>query len=478
MILQNVGKMWGKCGEMFYICLQIAFSTHIMARFYFLVKSPKGENSLSIYVRLRDGRNGDFTRKTNLVVSSDDWNISKQQPKGTTPQGKNLKVILSKLESKLLENLNESKAEGKPITGDWLERNVNKAQNRAETKEEQERTFLMSYMDYYIEYIKSDHIQKNGKRGLSKNTVKKFVTLRNRLSDFLGRKSSGVRISDVNPQFMRKFDRFLRERAYNDNTIGSLVTKLKTVCRFAKVEGLRIAENLNQVTATHGKAYMTILSFEELNQIAETPMPSDRLDNAKDWLLIGCYIGQRVGDLLRLTDANIINHSDVRYIGLEQHKTNKRVVVPLLPEVERILQKRGGKFPHSISDVKFNKYIKEVCKLSGISEPIEGAKIVVDATTKEKRKIVGTYPKHELVTSHICRRSFASNYYGKMATPLIMQATGHAKESTFLIYIGKSSTDFLEEMAEQFAKVSAENVRARSNGEHLRIVKGEARNVQ
>ena len=30
------------------------------------------------------------------------------------------------------------------------------------------------------------------------------------------------------------------------------------------------------------------------------------------------------------------------------------------------------------------------------------------------------------------RRSFASNYYGKIETPLLMNITGHSKESTFL----------------------------------------------
>jgi hypothetical protein len=34
------------------------------------------------------------------------------------------------------------------------------------------------------------------------------------------------------------------------------------------------------------------------------------------------------------------------------------------------------------------------------------------------------------------RRSSASNYYGKIETPLLMNITGHSKERTFLTYIG------------------------------------------
>ena len=54
-----------------------------------------------------------------------------------------------------------------------------------------------------------------------------------------------------------------------------------------------------------------------------------------------------------------------------------------------------------------------------------------------KRKVFGNYPKHKLVTSHIGRRSFASNNYGKIPTPLLMVATAHKSEGMFLRYIGK-----------------------------------------
>lgn len=38
--------------------------------------------------------------------------------------------------------------------------------------------------------------------------------------------------------------------------------------------------------------------------------------------------------------------------------------------------------------------------------------------------------------THIMRRSFASNFYEEIETPLLMKITGHTKESTFLTYIG------------------------------------------
>ena len=60
---------------------------------------------------------------------------------------------------------------------------------------------------------------------------------------------------------------------------------------------------------------------------------------------------------------------------------------------------------------------------------------------KTPRKAPGLYPKYELITSHTCRRSFASNWYGKLPNSAIMAATGHSKEEDFLRYI-KVTTSF------------------------------------
>ncbi|WP_375585928.1 hypothetical protein [Cyclobacterium xiamenense] len=53
------------------------------------------------------------------------------------------------------------------------------------------------------------------------------------------------------------------------------------------------------------------------------------------------------------------------------------------------------------------------------------------------RKIFGDFPKYDLITTHSCRRSFATNYHKIIPTPVLMEITGHSRESTFLAYIHK-----------------------------------------
>ena len=73
-----------------------------------------------------------------------------------------------------------------------------------------------------------------------------------------------------------------------------------------------------------------------------------------------------------------------------------------------------------------------------------GVNEVVDASIKDKlskRLVTGRFEKYKCVVSHIGRRSFASNYYGKFPTSMLIQQTGHTSERTFLEYIGKSNAD-------------------------------------
>ena len=117
------------------------------------------------------------------------------------------------------------------------------------------------------------------------------------------------------------------------------------------------------------------------------------------------------------------------------------------PLVIEILE---NEFPKKVSQVVFNKQIKRLCRMAAIDELVSGFK----NNPKTRRKEILKAPKYEFVTSHIMRRSFASNYYGKIETPLLMNITGHSKESTFLTYIGThQNKDALADLFIQLAGV-------------------------
>jgi integrase len=124
------------------------------------------------------------------------------------------------------------------------------------------------------------------------------------------------------------------------------------------------------------------------------------------------------------------------------------MTVPLHNKVLDILKKRNGNFPRSISDQKYNEYIKKVCELSGLKDKVQGGKQM--ETENGLRKVSAKYEKWELVTSHIGRRSFATNFYGKIPTSYLIYITGHGSETMFLNYIGKSNKDLALEISNYF----------------------------
>ncbi len=427
-----------------------------MATIRFIVKTNSQSRSkgggdknrlLPIYIRLRHGKKVDLTKDTELRILPEDWNMAKQQPKGTTAHGKNIDLKITKLRTALLSGFNEAVEKGLVINSEWLSNQINIIQNRG-TNEQQENGDLLTFLEYYINYL-PNHIQRSGKRGVSKNTIQKFTTLKARLTDFQKSKKKKYGISEVSPEFINQFDIYLRGKGYSDNYIGTLSINLKTMCKKARRDGLKVNSNLDDITGVKDdNVEKVILSFDELNKIKNTEFVREALANARDWLIIGCYTGQRISDLLKLTKNNIVIKSGLELIELTQIKTGKKVTLPIHPEVKDILNKNEGQFPYKISDVKFNIYIKEVCRIAGIDGQINGSKINPETNRKEK----GIYPKYELITSHIMRRSFATNYYGDIPTPILMSATGHATEKKFLIYIGKSATEQAQQLAEYWAK--------------------------
>jgi integrase len=166
------------------------------------------------------------------------------------------------------------------------------------------------------------------------------------------------------------------------------------------------------------------------------------------WLLIGLCIGLRVSDNLKLSPNNLRKAPIGLYIDIIQQKTKKAVTVGVADSL--IIEILENEFPRRVSHVVFNKQIKVLCKMAGIEGIVPGFK----NNPKNRSKEIINAPKDEFVTSHIMRRSFASKYYGKSETPLLMNITGHSKESNFLTYIGThQNKDALADLCMQQAGV-------------------------
>jgi integrase len=228
------------------------------------------------------------------------------------------------------------------------------------------------------------------------------------------------------------------------------VYKRQVICNDAfknDIETSTQLKNIKSISENNTPENVIYLSEEEQEQIKNITLLREALINARKWLLLGCLVGQRGGDLLGITEKNIKEISGIKIIELKQQKTGKLVAIPLLPEALEIVE---SGMPYKISLPRFNEYIKDICKEAGLKEKIMGRrKLKANSPT-----VKAIYPKYEVITSHVCRRSFATNFYGRIPTPILMNITAHGTERMFLNYIGKTTYDNAYQMLEYFSKLA------------------------
>ena len=416
-----------------------------MASVNFMYRSTKEKANLNLRLLYRyNSKDYVFGVKTKVEVSKYYW--TKQRKKKskdieTTNKQTNINNELNKIENHILNAFNSVSIE--IINKDWLTSQIEYYYNPPK-KAETLSTELLKYFLYYIECKKTE---------TAIVTQRKYNSTLRLLERYQKEKKVVIQIIDINENFKNQLEKYCIENNYGQNTISKFFKTIKGVCNHADYNGIETSHQLTGFKTDQHKVEKIYLTFEDLTKIENISKNqlTDSLDNAKDWLIISCYTGQRVSDFMNFTDEQIRVEDGKQLLEFTQKKTGKNMTVPLHNKVLEILKKRKGKFPYKISDQKYNDFIKTVCELAEINELTKGSKLVETETdSKVYRKKTGMYKKYDLVTSHIGRRSFATNFYGTIPTTFLIYITGHSTESMFLNYIGKSNKDLALEITKYF----------------------------
>lgn len=417
-----------------------------MATVNFLYRSTKQTSNLIVRLLFRYKENDFvFGAKSEFEVTEHYWSkqhkLKRQKDIDLINKQAKVNRELHKIENHILKSFSSVNPEF--VNKKWLQNQMDEYYNPSE-----QIVFpneLVKYVDTYIEFKRSE---------LTPNTIKKFGVIKNKLKRFQEFRKKVILIKDVDLNFKKEFEEYCLSEYYAPNTIARDIRFIKSFCNHARYNGIKTSYQLEKVKSKYIKVDSIYLTEKEINKIAKKKNLINHLDNARDWLLISCYTGQRVSDFMRFKKEMIRYEQNKEdeikpLIEFTQKKTGKRMTVPLSKKVIKILKKRNGEFPNVVSDQKYNDYVKKVCKKAKIKEKVEGSKKVeVIPESGKYRKETGIYEKWELVSSHIGRRSFATNNYGKIPTSFLKYITGHSTESMFLDYIGKSNKDIALELTQ------------------------------
>lgn len=228
-------------------------------------------------------------------------------------------------------------------------------------------------LELYDKYIQRKVLE-NKEKGTIKNITKRKNYVGEYLKDFC--KVSDMLYGEVRPKMFDEIYLYLtgmRKPKIKNNTAGRVPNELKAVFAFAKRIDLidkNIFDNCKPYQQFYEEEY-EFLTPDELEKLENFNFANDYLQKITDCFLFQCYTGLDYGDLQALNATHLKTfHNDNRiFIIKKREKTGKIFNLPIKEKALAIIDKYGGvdKIP-IISNVNYNKYLKEVGKLVGIDK--------------------------------------------------------------------------------------------------------------
>ncbi|MDQ1162893.1 integrase [Chryseobacterium sp. SORGH_AS 447] len=370
-----------------------------------------------------------------FFISKEDWDFQKNRPLSIYCKPyKKLNTILNAIKVKIAEVI----AENPHVSIKAISAVIRKTFSD-ESPAFVEGSFL-SLMKDYLE---------DKKKLVCLSTYRRYQVFMRLMEKFEGFLCRRIFPEEIDSTFIADFYAFGRQEEYTESTLNRSAEFIKTILNFAEKKGIRTQVRQLEIPKYREVRKVMILEEKEIKKIKKSRVPKD-LQQAKDWLIISCYTGQRISDFMRFNINQLLTIDGKQCISFVQQKTRKEIVLPLHPVVLKIMNRYGNAFPEPLDQGLYNEQIKKIAALSKIDTPVKIRKRVGFRGKEMDAE------KWQNISSHIGRRSFASNFYGKIPTPLLMQATGHSTEQMFLNYINPVNHARVISLGNYFEKIYAE----------------------
>jgi integrase len=392
---------------------------------------------------LVSGRQIDISKKLDISIPTEHWDTTNQKIKNSykLPNKDKINSKLFFLKSKITDKYNFDNINGEVIDGYWLEKAINECFGRSPLVSGKIEIWKIYLLDFCTYWLKNES-SKTNETAIKQYNV--FVDLH--LTNYLKENSlTKIKIKEVSNKNIENFINYLLAKDYSPDTVKRHATRFKFFLTKAENMNLEVNKNykepikvkIDKDSELVKEIYLTEIEIESIFNLDYSK--DILLDNIRDNFIIGLCTGLRVSDFNNnLSQSNIIDG----FIEIKTKKTGSTVAIPLHKFIVEILKKRNGQLPISVNDVIFNKQIKKICEKAKINEITQG--YVFDTVTKRNK--LDNYKKHELVSSHICRRSFATNLFGKVPNYVIQAVGGWSTEKMMLHYIKKSNREQAEEL--------------------------------
>ena len=388
-------------------------------------------------------KNFDVSLNLDLFAFSDEeWDFSCE----TFRDNPEANEKLLELKSIILKRYNRDFTKGVLINKSWLQEIVKEVFDRPTNEvaliNNDKDIYIVDFSNYWLKTF-ADSWKTSPKETMSKlvkSQYQKFVDI---FSDFQDQKKVRYTLYSLTQDDVYELVNFLEEDDYNSATIERYVGRLKFFLNRATEMSLKVSQVRNQriyIDKESSEVESVYLNEEEIQKIYNLDLSHDfELDNARDNLIISCFSGLRVSDLMTGLNTDNIKEG---FISVKTKKTKTFVTIPVHKMVESILRKRFSQLPKKTTTFEYNRLIRIVCQLAEIDNQIL-AKVW---NSSKKRKEVKYVKKYEAIGSHTARRSFASNLYGKVPNEVIQSVAGWSSSEMLAYYNKTSKKEYAEQL--------------------------------
>jgi integrase len=387
----------------------------------------------------------DLSSALNVMITDSEWDSTNETIIGN-PE---VTIALQELKTSILKRYNVDFCRGVIIDKMWLQNVIKTTFMRP--KEEinfvipLHTIYVSDFSTWWLENCASEW-KVSARKFMdipAQNQYKKFVETLTDYEAIIGEK---LQIRSLTKKEIFGFIDWLETENYQTSTIERNIGRLRFFLNRATEMNYEVSQAFKEriYFEPENDVEGIYLNEGEIQKIIDKDFSYDEnLNCIKQNFLISLHSGLRISDFMKLDISNIKEGM----ITLKTQKTKQKIVVPVHPIVEGILKDNFGFLPKKVSSSEYNKQIKVICQVCEIDNLVFGK--VFDS--KLKRKVTKYYKKHELVTSHIGRKSFLSNNYEKVSPEVINSVLGWSKNSKMATKYNKTTkVEYAEIMKKQW----------------------------
>ena len=307
----------------------------------------KGRNG--IYLRISINRTNKYY-STGLKIEKSKW--KKEKVLGRTDDAYNMNVIIANTKNKVSSAILELQKKDIAITHDNLFKLLENTNNNTKKNDD--------FYAFCQEALKNFDI--------GNKTLSHYNTFLNKLKEF----QATIHFSDINLDFVERFNLFLKDKGYMQNTIHGYHKRMKKFINRAISLDILIKnpyKNFHVRTEDTVKVYLSEKEIEKLEELENIKQIPPHLLRLARFFLFSCYTGLRYSDIKQLRWKDV--EEDKLY--LKTGKSSKVISIPLTNKAKKHLPERENaeeKVFDIVSNQKANASLKLIAMYAGIDKKI------------------------------------------------------------------------------------------------------------